>query len=90
MIQIPTTLPEALQKLESQLSDEDKEKILEGEEWEFVKLGSMFIGEKLKNSWLRAQDSPLRRYFVELEVTNVDDMVDIVLRELYLQLVGKL
>lgn len=86
MIPIPTNLTESIEELLSQLPDEDKEKILNGEEWEFVKLGSIFIGEKLRSSWLRPHDSPLRKYFIDLEVKNIDDMVEIVLREFFRQL----
>jgi hypothetical protein len=83
MISIPSNLAEALQELESQLSDEDKEKIQDLGEDEFVTLSHMFIGQKLRNLWLYPKDSPLYEFFNAEGLFHEDDMSDIILRSFY-------
>lgn len=83
MIRIPSNLTEALLELESQLSDEDKEKIRNLGEDEFVTLSHMFMGQKLRNLWLYPQDSPLRKFFSDEGLFSEDDMSDIILRSFY-------
>lgn len=83
MIHTPTNLTEALQELESQLSDEDKEKIRDLGEDEFVTLSHMSMGHKLRNLWLYPKDSPLRKFFLDEDLFHEDDMSDIVLRSFY-------
>jgi len=89
MIQIPTTLQEALQELESQLEDEEKEKIRNLGEDEFVTLSHMFMGQKLRNLWLYPKDSPLREFFKAEGLSHEDDMSDIILRSFYRHLRGE-
>lgn len=79
MIKIPTNLQEALQELESQLSDEEKDKIMNLGEDEFVTISHMFMGQKLRNLWLYPQDSPLRKFFRAEGLFHEDDMSDIIL-----------
>lgn len=89
MIRIPSTLQEALQELESQLSVEDKEKILAMEEWEYIRLSKIYISDKLKMQWLRSQDSLLKKFFKAEGLFHEDDMSDIILRSFYRHLKGE-
>ena len=83
MINIPSNISKALQELESQLSDEDKERIRNLGEDEFVTLSHMFMGQQLRNQWLYPKESPLRGFFKEEGLIMEDDMSDIILRSLY-------
>ena len=89
MIQIPTTLQEALQELESQLEDQEKDKIRNLGEDEFVTLSHMFMGQKLRNMWLYPKDSPLYEFFNAEGLFHEDDMSDIILRSFYRHLRGE-
>lgn len=86
---IPSNLTEALTKLDSQLSDEDKEKIKNLGEDEFVTLSHMFMGQQLRNLWLYPKESPIRKFFKDEGLFLEDDMSDIILRSLYRQLQGE-
>lgn len=88
MIKIPSNLTEALDELNSQLSDEDKEKIQNLGEDEFVTLSHMFMGQKLRNLWLYPEGSPLLKYFRDEGLFMEDDMSDIILRSFYRYLKG--
>ena len=89
MIIIPTTLQEALLELESQLEDEEKDKIRNLGEDEFVTLSHMFMGQKLRNLWLYPKDSPLREFFRAEGLFHEDHMSDIILRSFYRHLKGE-
>ena len=83
LISIPRNLNEALQEIESQLEDEEKEKIRNLGEDEFVTLSHMFMGQKLRNLWLYPKDSPLREFFKTAGLFHEDHMSDIILRSFY-------
>lgn len=89
MIKIPSNLDEALTELNSQLSDEDKEKIRNLGEDEFVTLSHMFMGQQLRNLWLYPKESPLRGFFRDEGLFHEDDMSDIILRSFYRHLKGE-
>jgi len=89
MIKIPLNLTEALDELNSQLDDEEKEKIRNLGEDEFVILSHMFMGQKLRNLWLYPQDSPLKKFFKDEGLFMEDDMSDIILRSFYRYLKGE-
>lgn len=83
MIKIPSNLTDALDELSSQLSDEDKEKIKNLGEDEFVTLSHMFMGQNLRNLWLYPKGSPLRKFFKDEGLFSEDDMSDIIQRSFY-------
>jgi len=88
-IKIPLNLTEALDELNSQLDDEEKEKIQNLGEDEFVILSHMYMGQKLRNLWLYPEGSPLRKFFKDEGLFSEDDMSDIILRSFYRYLKGE-
>jgi len=89
MIKIPLNLTEALDELNSQLDDEEKEKIRNLGEDEFVILSHMFMGQNLRNLWLYPEGSPLMKFFKDEGLFMEDDMSDIILRSFYRYLKGE-
>lgn len=76
---IPQTLEECLCFLDHFISEENKNKLKNLSENEFLQETHLGLGMNIRNEWLRVKNSPLTAYFLQKGVRHLDDMSFLIL-----------